>query len=94
MVPLQFFLVFAAAIFSLGLYSLIANSSKIACLIGGQLCLGGACLTLAAAARYMPNQEALIFNLVISLYGAGQMAAAVFLLSGLAETTESKNSDH
>ncbi|MGM9998550.1 MAG: hypothetical protein ACI38Q_04035 [Candidatus Bruticola sp.] len=81
MVPLQFFLIVASAIFSLGLYCLLSGSSKTAYLIGGQFCFSGVCLALAAAARYVPNQEALIFNLVIGIYSVGQLATAAFFLS-------------
>ena len=56
MVPLSWYLIFAAALFSIGLFVVLSRRNAVAILLGIELMLNAVNLTLLAFAKYMPSK--------------------------------------
>lgn len=71
MIPLSWYLIFAAALFCIGLYGVLARRHAISLLLGVELMLNAANVNLLAFERYMaPNslvgQLFVIFNITVA----------------------------
>jgi len=71
MIPLSWYLVFAAALFCIGLYGVLARRHAIGLLMGVELMLNAANINLVAFERYVaPNSLAgqvfVIFNITVA----------------------------
>jgi NAD(P)H-quinone oxidoreductase subunit 4L len=80
-IPLSYFLVVAAALFSIGLAVIITKRSAIAVLIGIELILNAANLNLVAFAQYDPERLAgQLFALFVVVVAAAESAIALAII--------------
>jgi NADH-quinone oxidoreductase subunit K len=82
MIPLSYFLVFAAALFSIGLYGVLARRNAIAILMGVELMLNAVNINLVAFWRYItPTQIAgQAFAVMVFAVAAAEVAVGLALV--------------
>jgi NADH:ubiquinone oxidoreductase subunit K len=79
MIPLGWYLVFAAALFALGLYGALARRNAISILMGIELMLNAAMVNLAAFWRYLAPERISGQVFVVVLFAMAAAEAAVGL---------------
>ncbi|MDF7821542.1 NADH-quinone oxidoreductase subunit NuoK [Runella sp. MFBS21] len=80
-VPIHYFLLVAAALFSIGLAVMVTKRNAIAVLIGLELVLNAVNLNLIAFAQYDPVQSAgQMFALFVIVVAAAESAVALAIL--------------
>lgn len=82
MIPLSWYLIFAAALFCLGLFGVLARKNAIAILMGVELMLNAANINLVAFWRYLnPAQVAgLAFVVIIFATAAAEVAVGLAII--------------
>jgi NADH-quinone oxidoreductase subunit K len=82
MIPLSYFLVFAAALFSIGLYGVLARRNAVAILMGVELMLNAVNINLVAFWRYItPVQIAgQAFAVMVFAVAAAEVAVGLALV--------------
>lgn len=82
MIPLSYFLVFAAGLFSIGLYGVLARRNAIAILMGVELMLNAVNINLVAFWRYItPAQIAgQAFAVMVFAVAAAEVAVGLALV--------------
>ena len=84
MVPLSWYLIFAAALFSIGLYGVLSRRNAVAILLGIELMLNAANINLLAFWRYlyapMGDMDGLVFALIVFVTAAGGTAVGLALI--------------
>jgi NADH-quinone oxidoreductase subunit K len=82
MIPLSYFLVFAAALFSIGLYGVLARRNAVAILMGVELMLNAVNINLVAFWRYItPAQIAgQAFAVMVFAVAAAEVAVGLALV--------------
>lgn len=90
MIPLSWYLVFAAALFCIGLYGVLARRHAISLLLGVELMLNAANVNLLAFERYVaPNSLAgqlfVIFNITVA---AAEAAVGLALIIAIYRSRE------
>jgi NADH-quinone oxidoreductase subunit K len=81
MVPLSWYLIFAAALFSIGLFGVLARRNAIAILMGVELMLNAVNINLVAFWRYR-TPEAIagqVFAVIVFAVAAAEVAVALAL---------------
>lgn len=82
MIPLSWFLIFAAALFCMGLYGVLARKNTIAILMGIELMLNAVNINLIAFWRYLyASQPAgLVFVAIVFAVAAAETAVGLALI--------------
>jgi len=81
MIPLSWYLVFAAALFSIGLFGVLARTNAIAILMGIELMLNAVNVNLVAFWRYrMPEMiTGQVFAIIVFAVAAAEVAVGLAL---------------
>ena len=82
MVPLSWFLILAAAIFSVGLFGVLARRNAIAILMGIELMLNAVNLNLLAFWRYLWSDSltGVVFIIIVFAVAAAEVAVGLALI--------------
>jgi NADH-quinone oxidoreductase subunit K len=82
MIPLSWYLIFAAALFSVGLYGVLVRKNAIAILLGVELMLNAVNLNLLAFWRYRAPDAAAgqAFAIIVFAVAAAEVAAGLALI--------------
>ncbi len=82
MVPLSWFLILAAAIFSVGLFGVLARRNAIAILMGIELMLNAVNLNLLAFWRYLWSDSltGVVFIIIVLAVAAAEVAVGLALI--------------
>ena len=81
MIPLSWYLVFAAALFCIGLYGVLARKNAIAILMGIELMLNAVNINLVAFWRYIGYQgiDGQVFAIMVFAVAAAEVAVGLAL---------------
>jgi NADH-quinone oxidoreductase subunit K len=82
MVPLSWYLIFSAALFSVGLFGVLARRNAVAILLGVELMLNAVNVNLAAFWRYLdPTQmNGQVFAIIVFAVAAAEVAVGLALV--------------
>jgi NADH:ubiquinone oxidoreductase subunit K len=82
MIPLSWYLVFSAALFSIGLFGVLARKNAIAVIMGVELMLNAVNINLLAFWSYLyaPKLDGLVFVAVVFAAAAAETAVAMALI--------------
>jgi NADH:ubiquinone oxidoreductase subunit K len=82
MIPLSWFLVFAACLFGVGLFGVLARKNAIAILMGIELMLNAVNINLIAFWRYTSpqNMAGMVFAIVVFAVAAAEVAVGLALV--------------
>lgn len=82
MIPLAWFLVFAAALFAIGLFGVLARKNSVAILMGVELMLNAVNINLLAFWRYLypGSMDGLVFVAIIFATAAAEAAVGLALI--------------
>lgn len=84
MIPLSWYLIFAAALFFVGLFGVLARKNAVAMLMGIELMLNAVIINLAAFWRYLyagsNNVNALVFVAIVFAVAAAETAVGLALI--------------
>jgi NADH-quinone oxidoreductase subunit K len=82
MIPLSWYLVFAAALFSIGLFGVLSRRNAIAILLGIELMLNAVNFNLAAFWRYgdVENMTGQVFAIIVFAVAAAEVAVGLALV--------------
>lgn len=82
MVPLSWYLIFAAALFSIGLYGVLARKNAVAILMGVELMLNAININLVAFWRYRTpdNIAGQAFAVIVFAVAAAEVAVGLALI--------------
>ncbi len=82
MIPLSWYLIFAAILFSLGLYGVLARRNAVALLMGVELMLNAVIVNLIAFWRYIGLAEMAgqVFAVVVFAVSAAEVAVGLALV--------------
>jgi NADH:ubiquinone oxidoreductase subunit K len=85
MIPLSWYLIFAAALFSIGLYGVLARKNAIAILMGVELMLNAVNVNLVAFWRYRAPEElgGQVFAVIVFAVAAAEVAVGLALFISL-----------
>ena len=89
-VPLEWYLILAAALFCIGLYGVLAQRNAIAVLMGVELMLNGVNINLVAFWRYLEPEAATgqAFALFVYAVAAAEAAVGLALIIALWRTRD------
>ncbi len=82
MVPLSWYLIFAAALFSIGLFGALARRNAVAILLGIELMLNAVNVNLAAFWRYgdVTNIAGQVFAIIVFAVAAAEVSVGLALV--------------
>jgi NADH:ubiquinone oxidoreductase subunit K len=83
MVPLSWYLIFAAALFSIGLFGVLSRKNAIAILLGIELMLNSVNINLAAFWRYgqdVSQMTGQVFAIIVFAVAAAEVAVGLALV--------------
>jgi NADH-quinone oxidoreductase subunit K len=82
MVPLSWYLIFSAALFSVGLFGVLARRNAVAILLGVELMLNSVNVNLAAFWRYgdVTNIAGQVFAVIVFAVAAAEVAVGLALV--------------
>lgn len=82
MIPLSWYLVFSAALFSIGMFGVLARKNAVAVIMGVELMLNAVNINLLAFWSYLyaPKLEGLVFVAVVFAAAAAETAVAMALI--------------
>ncbi len=83
MVPLSWYLIFAAALFSIGLFGVLARRNAVAILLGIELMLNSVNINLAAFWRYgqdVSQMAGQVFAIIVFAVAAAEVAVGLALV--------------
>ena len=82
MIPLSWFLFFAAALFSIGLFGVLARKNAIAILMGVELMLNSVNINLVAFWRYLTPEKITgqVFAVIVFAVAAAEVAVGLALI--------------
>lgn len=82
MIPLSWYLVFAAALFCIGLYGVLARKNAVAILMGVELMLNAVNINLIAFWRYQSNESVAgqVFAIMVFAVSAAEVAVGLALI--------------
>jgi NADH:ubiquinone oxidoreductase subunit K len=83
MVPLSWYLIFAALLFSIGLFGVLSRRNAIAILLGIELMLNSVNINLAAFWRYGPDVSQMtgqVFAIIVFAVAAAEVAVGLALV--------------
>ncbi len=81
-VPLSWYLILAAALFSIGLFGVLSRKNAIAILLGIELMLNAVNINLVAFWRYLdpPNMAGQVFAVIVFAVAAAEVAVGLALI--------------
>ncbi len=81
MIPLSYFLVFAAALFSIGLYGVLARKNAVAILMGVELILNAVLVNVLAFWRFRTpeSMDGQVFAVMVFAVAAAEVAVGLAL---------------
>ncbi|HRX01977.1 MAG: NADH-quinone oxidoreductase subunit NuoK, partial [Anaerolineae bacterium] len=93
MVPLNWYLVVAAALFCIGLYGALSRRNAVAVLMGIELILNAVNINLIAFWRYVTPKEVTgqIFAIFVFAVAAAEAAVGLALMIGIYRTRDTVN---
>lgn len=93
MVPLNWYLVVAAALFCIGLYGALSRRNAVAVLMGIELILNAVNINLIAFWRYITPKEVTgqIFAIFVFAVAAAEAAVGLALMIGIYRTRDTVN---
>lgn len=82
MVPLSWYLIFSAALFSIGLFGVLSRRNAVAILLGVELMLNSVNLNLAAFWRYgdVANIAGQVFAIIVFAVAAAEVSVGLALV--------------
>jgi NADH:ubiquinone oxidoreductase subunit K len=82
MIPLSWFLIFAAALFSIGLFGVLARKNAIAILMGVELMLNSININLVSFWRYLTPEKITgqVFAVIVFAVAAAEVAVGLALI--------------
>jgi NADH:ubiquinone oxidoreductase subunit K len=83
MVPLSWYLIFAAALFSIGLFGVLSRRNAVAILLGIELMLNAVNINLAAFWRYgadVLNMTGQVFAIIVFAVAAAEVSVGLALV--------------
>ena len=82
MVPLSWYLIFSAALFSIGLFGMLARRNAVAILLGSELMLNAVNVNLAAFWRYgdVANIAGQVFAIIVFAVAAAEVSVGLALV--------------
>lgn len=82
MIPLSWYLIFAAALFCVGLFGVLSRKNMIGMLMGVELMLNAVNINLIAFWRYLyaPQMNALVFAIIVFAAAAAETAVGLALI--------------
>jgi len=82
MIPLSWFLLFAAGLFSIGLFGVLARKNAIAILMGVELMLNSVNINLVAFWRYLTPEKITgqVFAVIVFAVAAAEVAVGLALI--------------
>ena len=82
MVPLSWYLIFSAALFSIGLFGVLSRRNAVAILLGVELMLNSVNVNLAAFWRYgdVTNISGQVFAIIVFAVAAAEVAVGLALV--------------
>lgn len=82
MIPLSWYLIFAAALFSIGLFGVLARKNAIAILMGIELMLNSVNINLVAFWRYLSPEmiTGQVFAIIVFAVAAAEVAVGLALI--------------
>jgi NADH-quinone oxidoreductase subunit K len=82
MIPLSWYLIFAAAMFCIGLFGVLARKNAVAILMGVELMLNAVNINLLAFWRYLyaPDMAGLAFVAIVLVAAAAETAVGLALI--------------
>ncbi|HEU0294075.1 MAG TPA: NADH-quinone oxidoreductase subunit NuoK [Anaerolineales bacterium] len=83
MVPLSWYLIFAAALFSIGLFGMLSRRNAVAILLGAELMLNAVNVNLAAFWRYGENLTDVagqVFAVIVFAVAAAEVSVGLALV--------------
>jgi NADH:ubiquinone oxidoreductase subunit K len=83
MVPLSWYLIFAAALFSIGLFGVLSRRNAVAILLGIELMLNAVNINLAAFWRYgnnISNMTGQVFAIIVFAVAAAEVSVGLALV--------------
>lgn len=82
MVPLSWYLIFSAALFSIGLFGVLSRRNAVAILLGVELMLNSVNVNLAAFWRYgdVTNIAGQVFAIIVFAVAAAEVAVGLALV--------------
>ena len=89
MVPLSWYLFFAAALFSIGLFGVLSRRTAVAILLGIELMLNAVNLLLAAFSTYLSDAQGQIMVFFIMVVAAAEAAVGLGILVMIFRNTKS-----
>jgi len=83
--PLENFLVLSAALFVLGVYTIITRKNAVSILMGVELVLNAANINFVAFSQYMPKAgiHGSVFAIFVILLAAAEAAVALAIIIGI-----------
>ena len=95
MIPLSWYLIFAAALFCVGLYGVLARKNAVAILMGIELMLNAANVNLVAFWRYLTPQDmgGQVFAIMVFVVAAAEVAVGLALVLSVYRSRRSVNAD-
>lgn len=82
MIPLSWYLIFAAALFCIGLFGLLSRKNAVAILMGVELMLNAVNINLLAFWRYLaqPSMAGQVFAVIVFAVAAAEVAVGLALI--------------
>lgn len=82
MIPLSWYLIFAAALFSIGLFGVLSRRNAVAILMGVELMLNAVNVNLIAFWRYLTfsNMAGQVFAIIVFAVAASEVAVGLALV--------------
>lgn len=95
MIPLSWYLIFAAALFSIGLFGVLTRKNAIAILLGIELMLNAVNLNLLAFWRYFAPENATgqAFAIIVFAVAAAEVAVGLALIISIYRSRDSVTAD-
>ncbi|MGD8455968.1 MAG: NADH-quinone oxidoreductase subunit NuoK [Anaerolineales bacterium] len=95
MIPLSWFLIVSAALFSIGLYGVLARKNTIAILMSIELLLNSANINLVAFWRYFTPEQAAgqVFAAMVFAVAAAEVAVGLALVISVYRRRDSVSAD-
>ena len=95
MIPLSWFLIVSAALFSIGLYGVLARKNAIAILMSIELLLNAANINLVAFWRYFTPEQVTgqVFAIMVFAVAAAEVAVGLALVISIYRRRDSVSAD-
>ena len=95
MVPLSWYLIFSAALFSIGLFGVLSRRNAVAILLGVELMLNSVNVNLAAFWRYgdVTNIAGQVFAIIVFAVAAAEVSVGLALVISVYRKRNTVNAD-